>query len=55
MATQEDLDTAKLDAMVALLESIEGMAKADKSLPGYDSMLKTALAYRYVAGGEQPR
>lgn len=54
MATQEDLDAAKLDTMVALLKSVEEMAGAHKSSPGYDHMLQTALAFRYVAGGEQP-
>lgn len=54
MATHGDLDAAKLDAMVALLKSVEEAAKTNKSGPGYDGMLKTALAYRYIAGGEQP-
>lgn len=54
MATAGDLEQAKLDAMVALLKSVEEMAGTHKSSPGYDHMLQTALAYRYIAGGAQP-
>jgi len=56
MATQDDLNQKKTDALVALLTRVETLsAKPAQGQGTYDALLKTAQAYRQVAGGEQPR
>lgn len=54
VATEDEFNDAKNDAMLALLKRIEELANANTTTTGYDAMVKTALAFRYIAGGEQP-
>ena len=51
MATQDDLNEKKTDAMVALLKKVESLStNAAAGMGTYDAILKTAQAYRQVAG-----
>lgn len=55
MATEDEFNDAKNDTMVALLKNVERLANLEsKSAVTYDSMMKAALAFRHIAGGEQP-
>ena len=50
MATQEEVDQAKLDAQHALLVSITRLGQPNQTVPGWTAVRDAAQAFRYLDG-----